>query len=77
MSTAPLPSVHSSDGGERVQQFLARHGGPGAMREREGQTDQGTRGWSEVYAADGYALRCEWSNTGESLEMQFSEIPPR
>lgn len=72
-----LPTVHSSDGNERVRQFLSRHGGPGAIGEREAESEQGTRGWSEVYAADGYALRCEWSKMGEKIEMLFREIPPK
>jgi hypothetical protein len=71
-----VPTVHSSDGGERVRQFLSRHGGPAPIGEREAEMEQGTRGWSEVYAADGYALRCEWSRMGERIEMQFREIPP-
>jgi hypothetical protein len=33
-------------------------------------------GWSEVYAADGYRLRCDWSRMGSREEMKFSEIAP-
>jgi hypothetical protein len=74
--TLEVPTVHSSDGGERVTQFLSHHGGPATIGEREGESEHGTRGWSEVYAADGYALRCEWSRIGEKIEMRFTEIPP-
>jgi hypothetical protein len=72
-----IPEVNSSDGSFRVAQFLARHGGPGAIAEREEEDPSGTRGWSEVYAADGYALRCVWSRMGGKTELQFSEVPPR
>jgi hypothetical protein len=71
-----VPEVNSSDGDYRVAQFLARHGGAGAIAERQGQDSGGTRGWSEIYAADGYALRCDWSQIGGKTELQFSEIPP-
>jgi len=72
-----VPEVNSSDGDFRVEQFLARHGGAGGLPERQGQDDAGLRGWSEVYAADGYALRCDWNRMGSKTEFQFSEIPPR
>ena len=72
-----IPEVNSSDGDYRVAQFLARHGGPAANAEREEQDAAGTRGWSEVYAADGYALRCEWSRIGTRTELQFLEVAPR
>jgi hypothetical protein len=68
--------VSTSDGELRIAEFLARHGGAGARREREGDLQQHTLGWSEVYAADGYRLRCEWSKMGGRLEMSFAEIPP-
>jgi hypothetical protein len=73
----PIPEVISSDGDFRVEQFLARHGGAGAAVEREDQDQEGTRGWSEIYAADGYALRCEWTRIGGKTELQFLEVPPR
>jgi hypothetical protein len=54
---------------------MGRHGGPGPARRQE--TDpSGYRGWYEIYAADGYRLRCEWSRTGSREELQFSEIGP-
>jgi len=77
IGSVATPEISSSDGGFRVAQFLARHGGPGSIGEREGQDEDGTRGWSEVYAADGYALRCEWSRMGAKTELQYSEVPPR
>ncbi len=64
----------SPDGEERVQDFLDRHGGPGASP-AAGTIDP-ARGWSEVYAADGYTLRCDWSRTGTREEMNFAELPP-
>lgn len=67
----------SADKEERVRDFLARHGGPAARAERAGDIVAGLCGWSEIYAADGYALRCEWSKIGGRQEMQFIEKPPR
>jgi hypothetical protein len=58
-----------------MQDFLSRHGGAGTSQPREGTLDS-ARGWSEVYAADGYTLRCDWSRTGTRGEMTFSELPP-
>jgi hypothetical protein len=68
--------VASPDRDERIQDFLARHGGPGERPMRKGQSSGGIHGWSEVYACDGYALRTEWSTFGTLEEMKYSEIPP-
>jgi hypothetical protein len=32
--------------------------------------------WSEVHAADGYPLRCEWSALGTERQMRSIEIAP-
>jgi hypothetical protein len=66
----------SPDSQDRIQEFLARHGGPSARPSREEITQSGICGWSEVYAADGYKLRCDWSRMGSRKEMKFSEIAP-
>jgi hypothetical protein len=66
----------SPDHEERIKEFLARHGGAGAGPPRRGESAGGTRGWFEVPAADGYALRCEWSRMGSEEHMAFSEIAP-
>ncbi len=71
------PGDWSSDSSDRIQEFLARHGGPAARKGDAGDVVAGISGWSEVYAADGYVLRCDWSRMGERQEMQFSEHPPR
>lgn len=60
----------------RVAEFLVRHGGEGA-RPQQREELAGGGGWSEVYAADGYSLRCEWSRTGAREDVQFLEIAPR
>jgi hypothetical protein len=73
---APLPTVMSRDGECRITEFFARHGGPGRIGEQEGDEELHTRGWSEVYAADGHRLRCEWSRTGDKTLMNFAEISP-
>ena len=73
---APLPTVMSRDGEDRITDFFARHGGPGRIGEQEGDEELHTRGWSEVYAADGHRLRCEWSRAGDKTLMNFSEISP-
>jgi hypothetical protein len=64
------------DDDEREQDFLARHGGPGSKARRQGESDKGFSGWSEVYAADGYALRCEWTAFGARQDTTYSEIAP-
>jgi hypothetical protein len=66
----------SPDSEDRIGDFLARHGGPGPPR-REETHPSGITGWYEVYAADGYRLRCEWSRLGTLQESKFSEIAPR
>lgn len=66
----------SPDSQDRIREFLARHGGPSPQPNRKGTTEPGVRGWSEVFAADGYRLRCDWSRAGSRAEMKFSEISP-
>ena len=71
-----MPTLDTSpDSEDRIRDFLARHGGAGALPPRE-EAINSERGWSEVYAADGYKLRCDWSRTGSREEMRFSELPP-
>jgi hypothetical protein len=72
----PGPSAFSVDDAERVRDFLARHGGTGSNEGSGGELDYGARRWSEVYAADGYTLRCEWSKVGGEIHMKFIEIAP-
>ena len=72
----PAPGDLSSDNEDRMRDFFTRHGGPSKDPRRHGETEFGTRGWSEVYARDGYALRCDWSREGGKEEMQFVELPP-
>jgi len=74
--TSPFPSAMSVDGSGRVREFLARHGGAAPDVEREGDWFEGTSGWSEVHAADGYRLRCEWSVLGCERHMSIVEIAP-
>jgi hypothetical protein len=60
----------------RCQEFLERHGGPGEEEVSEGESEDGWRGWSELSAADGYKLRCDWFRIGDQEQLTFSEIPP-
>jgi hypothetical protein len=77
MTTSDLgPSAFSLDQEERVRDFLGRHGGPASNEGRRGDLDYGSRRWSEVYAADGYTLRCEWAKVGSEVHMKFIEIAP-
>lgn len=77
MSTpTQIPAVISVDGEDRIADFLSRHGGSANRQEREGDMAQHSQGWSEVYAADGHKLRCDWSHVGSMTKMTFSEIPP-
>jgi hypothetical protein len=66
----------SPDHDERLKDFFARHEGPGARSVRRGQAAGGLQGWSEAYANDGYALRCDWSTFGTREEMKYSELAP-
>jgi hypothetical protein len=70
------PGDVSSDSEDRIRDFLDRHKGPGSPR-REETDPAGYRGWYEIYAADGYRLRCEWSRMGSREELKFSEIGPQ
>jgi len=72
---APAGDV-SSDSEDRIRDFMDRHGGPGSPR-RQATDPGGYRGWYEIYAADGYRLRCDWSRSGSREELQFSEIGPQ
>jgi hypothetical protein len=76
-STPTLQKDVSPDHADRIQDFYSRHGGPGRRPPGEGETAPGIQGWSEVYAADGHAMRCEWSRFGSHEDMKFSEIAPR
>jgi hypothetical protein len=67
----------SPDHDERIKDFFSRHGGPATSALREGQSAGGVQGWSEIYANDGYALRCEWSTLGTQETMKYSEVAPR
>jgi len=65
----------SPDADDRIEEFLARHGGPGApLQETFGAG--GVSGRWEIRAGDGYTLLCNWSRTGSRQEMEFSEVPP-
>jgi hypothetical protein len=68
--------VESPDYVERIKDFFARHGGPGNRANRDGESAEGMQGWSEVYAGDGYVMRCDWTRFGNREEMKYSEIAP-
>jgi hypothetical protein len=73
----PASKDISPDRAERIEDFLTRHGGPGPRAARSEDITPEVQGWSEVYAADGYTMRCEWSRFGSKEEMKYSEFPPR
>ena len=64
------------DGQDRIDDFLVRHGGPSSLPKREERIVAGDAGWYEIYAADGYCLRCDWSRLGGLEELKFSELAP-
>jgi hypothetical protein len=64
------------DDEDRISDFLSRHGGAGTTPARRGESSGGLAGWSEVFAADGHVLRCDWSKQGTRSEMSFVERPP-
>lgn len=70
------PGDASVDNDDRIKDFFARHGGPAGKPTRQGDSQQGLQGWSEVYAEDGYTLRCDWTKFGSRAEMTYSEIAP-
>ena len=70
------PGDASPDSEDRIRDFMDRHGGPGSPR-RQAIDPAGYRGWYEIYAADGYRLRCDWSRSGSREELKFSEIGPQ
>lgn len=76
MQTDLFANDASPDHDERIQEFLARHGGASDDPPREHRDASGLSGWSEVQAADGYRLRRDWSRFGEGAEMKFSELSP-
>ncbi len=76
MESQAAPKDFSPDHDERVRDFFVRHGGPSAKAARAGELQAGITGWSEVYAMDGYALRCDWSLVGTRHEMTYSEVAP-
>ncbi len=69
------PGDVSPDSRDRIEDFISRHGGTGAPR-RQAIDPAGYRGWYEIYAADGYRLRCDWSRMGGREELKFAEIGP-
>ena len=75
-SSQEMPKYALPDHEDRLKDFFARHGGPSDLASREGESAQGTQGWSEVYARDGYTLRVDWLAMGTREEMQYMEIPP-
>ena len=62
---------------ERVAEFGRRHGGLAPQASRTGLLEGGYLGWSEVYAADGYILRIEWSRTELRSTLQVFELAPK
>lgn len=69
------PGGFSADHQDRIEDFMKRHGGPAPVASRQGRSDAGYRGWSEMYAADGYVLRTEWSRSELRATMSISEFP--
>ncbi len=74
MSTTLSPDNIDDD--SRMRDFLARHGGAFGATPRRGESPDGLRGWSEVYAVDGHILRCDWSKEDDQTEMRYEERPP-
>jgi hypothetical protein len=70
------PENFSADHQARIEDFMKRHGGPAPEASRQGRIEAGSRGWSEMFAADGYVLRTEWSRTELLSTMNVSERPP-
>jgi hypothetical protein len=74
METQPPPTGIDDD--SRLSDFLARHGGASTVGARRGEAADGLAGWSEIYAADGHVLRCDWVREGGRTEMRYEEHSP-
>lgn len=61
---------------ERIGEFKKRHGGLIDSASRNGRFESGCGGWSEIYAADGYVLRVEWSQSEMRGAMRVFEFRP-
>jgi hypothetical protein len=72
----PDDDMEPPDSSDRIRDFWDRHGGPSAKPSQQGEILPGAKGWSEVYAADGYTLRCDWSKIGSQREGQYVERRP-
>jgi hypothetical protein len=70
------PERLSADHQQRIHDFMQRHGGPAPSPRRQGRLDAGYRGWSEIYAADGYVLRTEWSRSELRATLNVAEFLP-
>jgi hypothetical protein len=64
----------SVDDLERIGEFKKRHGGLIDSASRNGRFESGCGGWSEIYAADGYVLRVEWSQSEMRGAMRVFEF---
>jgi hypothetical protein len=73
---ADMSPLLSADHQDRIEDFMKRHGGPAPAASRQERIEAGYRGWSEIYAADGYVLRMEWSRSELRGTMNVSELPP-
>ncbi len=66
----------SIDHQDRVADFKSRHGGSIDSASRSERSESGCRGWSEIYAVDGYVLRVEWSRFEMRAAMRIVEFRP-
>ncbi len=64
----------SLDHRDRVAEFKSRHGGSIESAGRSERSESGCRGWSEIYAVDGYVLRVEWSKFEMRAAMRILEF---
>ena len=70
------PEEVSVDHHERVGEFKRRHGGLIDSASLNERFESGCGGWSEIYAADGYVLRVEWSRSEMRGAMRVFEFRP-
>jgi hypothetical protein len=66
----------SIDHHDRIGEFTRRHGGLIDGASRNESFESGCRGWSEIYAVDGYVLRVEWSQFEMRRAMRVFEFRP-
>jgi hypothetical protein len=72
-----MPARFSADIWANAYGFFSRHGGArGSGVRQRGSAEDGSRGWWQLDAADGYRLRCDWFSKDGEEQLTFRELSP-